>query len=83
MAETTKPLYFFASVQYSKPIYDYYMHVDGYKSALYADVFVLDHYPSKEEIIQIVLGSNGEEIDQEIMSYSELSEEQYNAYHRK
>lgn len=74
-------LYFSASVEYWEPIYDYYCNNTGdYKKCITGNVFVLDHYPSKNEIIKIILGNNHKYIDCEVISYSELSKVQYDAY---
>jgi len=69
---TTK--YFFVSMKF-------YWN-DGYNGEprkLYSqDVFKLDHYPSRKEIIYIMEGNSYERF--ELLSYNELTKEAYDAY---
>ena len=73
--------YFFASVEYLLPTIDYFGNIDGYKPVIASDTFTSSGYPSKSEIILAVVGQHSADNDNcNIISYSELTKEQYDAY---
>jgi hypothetical protein len=73
--------YFFASVKYERSIYDYYDNVDGCKTDFMSGTFEMDHYPTEKDIIRAVLKDCGEDgKGAYVISYSELSKEQYEAF---
>jgi hypothetical protein len=70
--------YFFACIEYLKPVTDYYGAIEKYEKELESNVFSLDHYPSKKEIISNVIGSF--DTSSTIISYSLITKEQYDAF---
>ena len=57
---------------------------DKYNKVKRSNTFELDHYPSKQEIIDEVINyyDKSEFRNMEVLSYSELTKEQYEAYNK-
>jgi len=73
--------YFHACVKCQTPILDYHNNIDGYTTQFANSIFMLDHYPSEIEIIHNVLPHGG--IDPEVLCYSVLCKDAFNAYNSK
>lgn len=82
--------YYFASVKYRGPVYSYMgVHcttriLDKYEDRIISDTFTIDHSPTREEIINHIIGDYEakEYRDVQIICYSSLSEEDYLAYNK-
>jgi len=81
--DEAKTKYFFASIKYNRS--DPYTNGGKWAEVIVDKVFELDHYPSREEILDIVYGRDSEEYKEyyflpDLLSYNELTKEAYNAY---
>lgn len=54
--------------------------LDRYEKVKISDTFILDHYPSKQEIIYTLLPYNEDCECIIILSYNEMSKQQYDAF---
>lgn len=56
MSDCEETKYFFACIEFKKPQYSYMgttRYLDKYEKVKRSDTFTLNHYPSKQEIIDI------------------------------
>jgi hypothetical protein len=76
----------FACIEFKEPQYSYMgirnttRYLDKYEKVKRSDTFTLHYYPSKQEIINILLPYHEECKCINIISYNEMSKQQYDAF---
>jgi len=68
--------YFFACVEYQT----YDDRINKWEKYTRSDVFTLDHYPTRKEIVKQIIYQNEYSVLLNILSYNELTKDAYDAY---